>query len=176
MQRTPSIHEQLAALGYKVLYDRGRFHSALSMSETVYAQDQTGTQLAFGCKDGAVFVCEASEQTHQQFAYRVHRYQPVPEGSETVLVRAFRITGFVDWPQHEFDAAPSAACTLMCECGHTLNVNDAWAKVYTPKAGGWLLVKESGVAVYRSNESFKALSAHVKDNFYEVPFKGDLAL
>jgi hypothetical protein len=37
-------------------------------------------------------------------------------------------------------------------------------------------VKQSGKAVYRSNEDFLAISVHKKDNFYEVPFLGDLAL
>lgn len=71
---------------------------------------------------------------------------------------------------------PDASCTLDCEGGHYLNVNDAWARVYEPQSGGWLLVNKEGRAAYRSDASFTATCVHRKDQFYEVPFQGDLAL
>lgn len=176
MGSQPSILEQLASLGYKLLSDTARFHTAMSMQSAVYAQDQAGSLVAFSFKDGVVSTSTIGQRASTPCpSFQVHRYQPVPKDSKTVLVKAFKIIGFVDWMQHELGGAASAACTLKCECGHTLNVNDSWASVYSPKPGGWLLVKESGHAVYRSDEGFQAISVHKQDNFYEVPFKGDLA-
>lgn len=179
MNSTPSINEQLATLGYRLLADTARFQIAMSMGNVVYAKDQAGSLVAFSGEEGVVSVSTSVQEVLGKLpraAFQVHRFTPVPKDSKTVLVRAFKITGFVEWMQQEFDAEPSAACTLTCECGHTLYVNDAWASVYSPQPGGWLLVKESGHAVYRSNEDFLAISVHKKDNFYEVPFLGDLAL
>jgi hypothetical protein len=178
MNSKPSIQEQLSALGYRLFADTARFHIAMSMGNVVYAEDQVGSLVAFSCEDGVVSVSTSVQEVlgKPPRTYQVHRFTPVPKDSKTVLVRAFKITGFVDWMQWDFDAAPSAECTLQCECGHTLYVNDAWASVYSPQPGGWLLVKQSGKAVYRSNEDFQAISVYKKDNFYEVPFLGDLAL
>jgi hypothetical protein len=179
MNSNPSINEQLAALGYRLLAGTARFQIAMSMGNVVYAKDQAGSLVAFSCEDGVV---SASVSVQKELGklpraeFQVHRFTPVPKDSKTVLVRAFKIAGFVQWMEQEFDAEPSAACTLTCECGHSLSVNDAWASVYAPQPGGWLLVKQSGQAVYRSNEDFLKISVHKKDNFYEVPFLGDLAL
>lgn len=91
-----------------------------------------------------------------------------------LLVRAFKIREITSWMSHDLGAAPSAACTLVGECGHVLGVNDAWASVYEPKVGGWLLVNQSGRAAYRDDVDFVAGAEHYGGNFYRVPLAGDI--
>jgi hypothetical protein len=97
------------------------------------------------------------------------------KSSKTILVRAFKIKSCVEWMNFELGGEPSAACLLVCECGHKLSVNDAWAQVYTPEAGGWLLVNQTGRASYRSDVDFKAIAIHQQADFYHVPNGGDFA-
>lgn len=96
---------------------------------------------------------------------------------KTVLVRAFKINACVSPMNFAYDVEPDASCTLSCEGGHCLTVNDAWARVYEPQSGGWLLVNKEGRPVYRSDASFRATAVQREDKrFYDVPFFGDLAL
>jgi hypothetical protein len=95
---------------------------------------------------------------------------------KTVLVRAFKIKRCVSPMSFELDGEEDLGCTLDCEGGHHLFVNDAWAQVYSPESGGWLVVNKEGRPVYRSNADFTATCVHRRDNFYDVPYAGDLAL
>jgi hypothetical protein len=92
---------------------------------------------------------------------------------QQVVVKAFKITEIPRWLSDTLGGEPSAACTLVCESGHTLSVNDAWASVYSPQVGGWLLVNRQGKPVYRSDEEFQKIATHIQNNFYHVPRGGD---
>mgnify|MGYP003407103188 CR=1 FL=1 len=94
--------------------------------------------------------------------------------SRTTVIKAFKIHSAVGWMPQDMGEPQSAACVLMCKGGHRLSVNDAWASVYEPKEGGWLLVNQSGRAAYRSNEEFLAAAEHIQDDYYRVTLAGDI--
>lgn len=90
------------------------------------------------------------------------------------VIKAFKIRQVNGWMPQDMGAPQSAACILFCEGGHDLSVNDAWACVYEPQVGGWLLVNKSGRAAYRSDADFRAAAVHVKEDYYQVTLAGDI--
>lgn len=51
---TPTVTEQLSALGYKLLAGSARFHTAMSMGREVIGQDQAGSRVTFVCAEGLI--------------------------------------------------------------------------------------------------------------------------